>query len=187
MSAGRKHIPAQYLLDYEQFRQDLDPFNILNELARCRTLLCQFQDSLQANKEEARDAFLQVAGENFKSQLEVEGLEDTYIDSIMGLANNSYSSVYDAIFQPLSRMTYREAEAMTKILKTTAEIAEKYHNIQDGVTVKIDYNNQKLVQAMIQFIMKIIMPNIPIQLRPQIALAARNFFPALSGEVLDVA
>lgn len=182
---SKRGIPREYILDYEQYRQDLDPVNILNELARCRVLLDQFSDSLAANKEDMRDSFLKVASENLESQLDVEGIDDEYKDIILKMANESYSRVYEVIFQPLSRMNYREAEAMAKILKTTSEIAEKYHHIHDGVTIKIDYN-EKLTQAMMQFLLKIVMPNIPVQLRANVAFKARQFFPSLNGEVVEM-
>ena len=173
-----KAVAKQYSFTYDEFLKDPDPYNLVRELAQCRTLAIEFRDAITANKAEMRDAFLKVASEAYQERLGEMHIPEEHVKSIAEAADKSYRRVYDAVFNPLSRMTANEAATMAKVIKTTAEISEKYQKIQDGFTVKVEYND-KLHQALMQFIVNVVLPYVPLEQGAMVAAAASNFFPAL--------
>jgi len=165
-----------------------DPFGVQEELAQCRTLFCQFQDSIAANKEEMREAYLQVARETLQDQLSSTDFPEELSEWVVETVDTVYRNLYNAVFTPLARMTPKEAEVLAKVLKTTADIAEKFRRIQEGTVVQLDYN-ERMTQAMMQFIVRIVLPYVPLDKRPSLAYAAQQFLPALKGErvIIDAA
>lgn len=157
-------------MSYDQYKGDLDIQNVSGELARCRTLAEEVNDSIQSNSKEQAQIYF-----NLVFDMMADNEDEETCHRILKIVKEAYT----AVFQPLSRITIKEAEVMLKILKTSAEIAEKYRKIQEQMALNVSYD-EAVQDIFIKFMVQAVIPYVPIDSRGDVALRMRAFIPKLS-------
>ena len=170
----RSATPKNYQMSYDQYKGELDIQNVSGELARCRTLAEEVNDSIQANSKGQAEIFFQLV---------FDMLADNEDEETCHRILKILKEAYFAVFQPLSRITIKEAECMLKILKTSAEIAEKYRKIQEQMALNVSYD-EAVQNLFIKFMVQVVIPYVPVDSRGDVALRMRAFIPMLSEESL---
>lgn len=170
----RSATPKTYQMSYDQYKGDPDIQNLSGELARCRTLAEEFNDSLQANSKEQAQVFFDLV---------YAMMSDNEDEDTCHRMNKIIQEAYKAVFQPLSRLNAKDAEVMLKILKTSAEIAEKYRKIQDNMTLNINYD-ATIQDILVKFIVQVVMPYVPVDSRGDLALRMKAFIPKMDAIAL---
>lgn len=150
---------------------DPDALSISKELAMNRTLALEFRSSIERNKKEQAETFFDIINSIFEAELDEESCQK---------ALETVKNTYNAVFQPLSNLTVKEAETMMRIYKTSAEIAEKARKIQENITVKLEMSPE-LQNTLVNFVVTAVMPYVPLDLRGKMSQSVMAILPQIAS------
>jgi hypothetical protein len=182
---SRSYSASSTQLSYEEFEASRQPWDLLGELSAARALVVEFRNSLEeASLEMSQQFFHQVTSDVHMAftmaKVRNSDLDDETCDSleqsVSALVQQNFSQVYPTNL----RLSGKDAETMSKLLRNVVEMAEKYKRIFDGITIGLDVD-QRLEALLLSFVTKTILPNMAVKDRPALAAAVKDFLPQLSG------
>lgn len=154
LTASRKvlGIPETYHDVYQEFYESDAPTDLRRELALARTVFVEVRDALLSG-DKRDECAVKIVG----------ALREHLGDDVPpGLFDQYAVSLVEAIvpilkpYMPLTNMKLEVAKDLTKILGDVAAIAMKMKKIQDGLVLKVEVNQQVLVQFVQQVIYPVI-------------------------------
>lgn len=152
-----------------------------------RTVVVEFRRSLEdSSAEKAGHFFTDV---DFSLELAFRMLTLRFPDLQGDAIEEVKSQVMDVVkgrfthhFPTTARMTAKDAETMSRLLKNVVDSAERYRKIFDNVMIKMEYD-AALMKVMRDFLQNRIMPFILPEHRPAAAEATLKFLPAMTQAV----
>lgn len=193
---SKQYCSKNTVQSFEEFVAAEQPWDLLAELSAQRALVVEFRQSIEANSEAKTAEFFETAEADIAtiaSLVKMRGLTD--VDEAIDVMQENFIKIlkqsYTTTFPLNTRMSAMDALAMSKLLKTIADCAEKYKKIYDGVTIGLSVD-QELENALITFVTQYILPNISIQDRLAVSAAVVKYLPGLptprtpKAEVIDV-
>lgn len=181
---SRLYSAASQTLTHEEFLSQRDPGRVEAEMAAMRTLAVEFRQSMEdAGAEKAGRFFTDVdmGWEIAFRTIEMQhDLDRETLNDIRRVALETLTERFAHHYPIQSRISAKDAETMSKLLKNIVDCAEKYRKIFDNMTVKMDWD-QTMIEMMRRFF-QLILPHIAPAERPFAAEKVVKFLPrAITG------
>ena len=182
---ARAYVSSNTVLDYDDFVAQRRPADVAEELAAMRSLVVEFRQSLEDGNKEAVQEFFEDVARDLQMSLRMTSvrfpelsreISDEIEKCILAIVKANFARLFPA----QTRLTGKDAETMSKLLRNIVESAEKYQRIFNGITIGL--NMEPNLEAFFQaFVVKFILPNVGIKDRLAIANAVMEFLPQLQA------
>lgn len=200
---ARRSVNPHLEVDYEEFRNRIDPFGMSDELAAARTLLVEFREAIEAQSEakvqlfckgvggavadSARNIVGHALGVPEEDRHEHEGLAKLSL-ALAKSVRHDILAMYEEVFGEVSRITPEQARVMAGLLKNVGDLAEKFKKISEGVSLKVNYDGQVL-EMMARFLAMVILPYCSMEQKAIMGVQAEKFLPSAASlfqeDILD--
>lgn len=181
-------------VDYDHFREQSDPFNLMDEIAQIRTLFLEVRENLEASAVEKVTQFADLLeGLFLKDELEDGADQDEAVEKAQKVHNHAIRA-YQTCFGSKPRLTPKDALDMVKAVELLSKISERYKKMVDGIMLEVAYD-ARVCQFIQFFIQRVVIKYVAKGSRMELAnecfqfipnIRALGGLPALTGEVIDV-
>lgn len=184
----RDYVAPQHILDYDEIVAARREFDMTGEIAANRTLIIELRRSLDEASSSKSGAFFQdfeVSVLLALSMLQMRNptvspsLWEEVKEQIASIVKDRFSFHYPV----QDRIDLKSAETMSKLLKNSVEMAERFSKIHNNRSIRLQ-RDAMMLQEMRKFITAIL-PFVPPERREAAISAWRNSLPALEGQTVE--
>ena len=180
---SKQYCAASTHLSFEDFANSSQPWDLIGEISAMRAVAVEFRQSLEESGESKAQEFFQDCQNDLvmvlrMAKLKFPDLTDEVTEELEKSLSTIIQQSHSRIFPTSARISAKDAETMSRLLRNVVESAEKYKKIFDGITIGLS-RDQDLEAFLINFVVKVVLPNIGVQDRMKVAGAMTQFLPSI--------
>lgn len=173
VAGGKYAVAEDYVEDYERFINERDPFDLSREAAFLRTLILRVHDSIENRKLDIAAEFL----DDCRDSIALTFMKKAKMDKARAeryahvIVADAVSHSFEKVIGVVDDISPSKAKDLASLVKSLTDTLQKWKKLEEGRKYTFDINED----LMRQFVLRVVYPVIPANLRLLIAQRAEEF------------